>query len=326
MQRREFITLLGNAAAWPLSARAQQPATPVIGFLALLSPETFMPSSAGFFQGLKESGYVEGQNVTIEYRWAHGHFDQLPTLASDLVRHQVNVIAALGTPAAAVAAKAASKTIPIVFVSGDDPVHIGLVDSLNQPGGNLTGVYMLTSALEPKRLELIHELVLKTAIIGVVVDPNSPDTSQQIRELLAAATALGRKIKVFNASNEGEIDAAFAGIVEQRIGAVLIASAPFFLPQRQKFIELAAHHGLPAVYFLRAFSEAGGLMSYGTSLADAYRQAGLYTGRILKGEKPFNLPIQQSVKAELVINMKTAKKLGLTVPLSLLGRADEVIE
>ena len=327
MKRREFITLLGGAAAtWPLTARAQQPALPVVGFLGVLSPETFQLPVAAFHLGLSEGGYVEGQNVAVEYRWAHGHFDQLPALASDLVQRKVTVLAALGTPASAVAAKAATKSIPIVFVSGDDPVRIGLVNSLNRPGGNVTGVYMLTSSLEAKRLELIHELVPNAAVIGVIVDPNSPDTNLQMTELPAAAIALGRQIKIFDAGRESEIDAAFAAIAEQRIGAILVASSPFFLPHRQKFVAFAASHALPAIYFFRAFTDAGGLMSYGTSLADAYRQAGLYIGQILKGEKPSELPVQQSVKVELVINMKTAKALGLKVPNTLIGRADDVIE
>jgi putative tryptophan/tyrosine transport system substrate-binding protein len=325
--RREFICALGIASvAWPLTARAQQTAMPVLGFLGLLSPEAVAAELAAFRLGLSEAGYVEGQNVAIAYRWAHGHFDQLPTLAADLARQQVTVLAALGTPASALAAKAATSTIPIVFITGDDPVRIGLVDSLNRPGGNATGVYMLTSALEPKRLELIHALVPNVPVIGVIVDPNSPDTSLQIKELPAAASALGQQIKIFNAGSEGEIDTAFAAIVEQWIGAILVASSPFFLPQRQKFVALAAAHALPAVYFFRAFADNGGLMSYGTNIAEAFRQGGLYTGRILKGEKPADLPVQQSVTVELVINLRTARELGITVPLSLLGRADEVIE
>lgn len=330
VKRRDFIALIGGVAAAPImpvrSARAQQPAMPVIGFLGLTSPEEFALPAGGFQQGLSESGYVQGRNVAIEYRWAHGRFDQLPALASDLVQQPVTVLAALGTPASAVAAKAATTTIPIVFVSGSDPILAGLVDSLNRPGGNVTGVYMLTVALEPKRLELIHELVPSAAVIGVTVDPNSPDTPLQLKELTAAARTLGQQIKIFNAGSESEIDAAFAAIAEQRIGAIVVTSAPSYLPLRQKFVALAAAHALPAVYYFRPFAEAGGLASYGTSLFDAYRQAGLYAARILKGEKPSDLPVQQSVKVELVINMKTAKTLGLTVPLPLLGRADDVIE
>jgi putative tryptophan/tyrosine transport system substrate-binding protein len=297
---------------------------PLIGYLGLLAPEA--DTLTAFHQGLGEIGYIEGQNVTIEYRWAYGQFDRLPMLASELVGRHVNVIAAVGTPASAFAAKAATTTIPIVFLTGDDPVRIGLVNSLNRPEGNATGVYMLTSSLEPKRLELIRELIPNASVIGVIVDPNSPDTGLQMKELPAAARALGREVKIFDASSEGEIDAAFAAIVEQRIGAVVVTSAPFYLPHRQKFVALAARHAVPVIYFFRAFAEEGGLMSYGTSLTDAYRQVGIYTGRILKGEKPSDLPIEQSVKVELVINMATAKALGLTVPLSLLGRADQVIE
>ncbi|MGC1448120.1 MAG: ABC transporter substrate-binding protein [Xanthobacteraceae bacterium] len=322
--RRKFIVALGSTAVgWPLVARA---AVPVIGYLGLLSPEAVAPELAAFRQGLSETAYVEGQNVAIDYRWAHGQYDQLPALAFDLVRQRVTVLAALGTPASALAAKTATTTIPIVFVTGDDPVRIGLVDSLNRPGGNATGVYMLTSALEPKRLELIHELVPNTTAVGVIVDPSSPDTSLQMKELPAAASALGQQIKIFNARSEAEIDTAFAAIVEQRIGAVLVASSPSFLPRRQRFVALAAAHALPAVYFVRPFADVGGLMSYGTNIVEPFRQVGLYAGRILKGEKPADLPVQQSVKVELVINLKTAKVLGITVPLSLLGRADEVIE
>jgi putative ABC transport system substrate-binding protein len=325
--RRQFIFALGGAAvAAPRAACAQRGAMPVIGFLGLLTPEAFTLPATGYIQGLSQAGYVDGQNVKIEYRWAHGQFDQLPTLAADLVRQQVTVVAALGTPASALAAKSATATIPIVFVTGDDPVHIGLVDSLSRPGANVTGVYMLTDELEPKRLELVHELVPKASVIGLIVDPKSPDSVVQIKELSAAARALSLQIKTFNVSSEDEIDAAFRAMAEQRIGAVLVSSSPSYLPQRQKFVALAASHALPAVYFVRPFAEDGGLMSYGTSLADAYRQAGLYTARLLNGEKPSDLPIQQSVKVELVINMKTAKALGLTVPIPLLGRADQVIE
>jgi putative tryptophan/tyrosine transport system substrate-binding protein len=327
MRRREFITLLGGAAtAWPSAVRAQSPANPVIGFLGLTSPQEFAPLAAAFGQGLGETGFVEGQNVTVEYRWARGEFDQLPALASDLVQQRVSVIAALGTPGSAIAAKRVTTTIPIVFVSGGDPVAMGLVDSLNRPGGNTTGIYMLTVALEPKRLELIQEIVPKSAVIGVIADPKSPDTVEQLRELTKAAAALGRQIKIIDVSNENEIDAAFAAMADQGIGAATVTSSPNYFPWRQRFTMLAAHYSIPTAYYLRGFADAGGLMSYGTSFVDAYRLAGVYTGRILKGNKPADLPIQQSVKVELVINMKTAKTLGLAVPLSLLGRADKVIE
>lgn len=327
MRRREFITLIGGSAAtWPIVARAQQSAMPVIGFLGLTSPEAFAPLTAAFQHGLRETGFAEGQNVAIVYRWAHGQFDLLPALASDLVRQRLKVLAAMGTPASALAAKAATTVIPIVFVTGGDPVGVGLVDSLNRPSGNATGVYMLTVALEPKRLEVINELVPNAGILGVVVDPNSPDTAVEIKELAAAASMLGKQIKTFNVSHEGEISAAFAAMAKQRVAAAMVTSSPIYLPQRQKFTDVAARYAIPTVYFVRDFVEAGGLMSYGTSFADAYRLAGVYAGRILKGDTPGDLPVQQSVKVELVINLKTAKALGMSVPLPLLGRADEVIE
>jgi ABC-type uncharacterized transport system substrate-binding protein len=327
MRRRDFITIFSGAAFfWSLPAQAQQSAMPVIGFLGLTSPEAFAPLTAAFQRGLSETGFAEGQNVAIAYRWAHGQFDLLPALASDLVRQRLNVLAAMGTPASALAAKAATTVIPIVFVTGGDPVGVGLVDSLRRPSGNATGVYMLTVALEPKRLEVINELVPNATILGVVVDPNSPDTAVEIKELLAAAGTLGKQIKTFNVSNDGEISAAFAAMAEQRVAAAMVTSSPIYLPQRQKFTDVAARYAIPTVYFVRDFVEAGGLMSYGTSFADAYRLAGVYAGRILKGDKPGDLPVQQSVKVELVINLKTAKTLGMSVPMPLLGRADEVIE
>ncbi len=327
MRRREFITLIGGSVAtWPLVSRAQQSSMPVIGFLGLTSPEAFAPLTAAFQHGLRETGFAEGQNVAIVYRWAHGQFDQLPALASDLVRQRLSVLAAMGTPASALAAEAATTMIPIVFVTGRDPVGVGLVDSLNRPGGNATGVYMLTVALEPKRLEVINELVPNAAILGVVVDPNSPDTAVEIKELSAAGGTLGKEIKTFNVSNDGEISAAFAAMAGQRVSAAMVTSSPIYLPQRQKFTDAAARYAIPTVYFVRDFVDAGGLISYGTSFADAYRLAGVYAGRILKGDKPGDLPVQQSVKVELVINLKTAKTLGVMVPLPLVGRADEVIE
>ena len=328
MRRREFIRLLGGTTTtWPFAVRAQQPVVPVVGFLGLTSPETFAALTAAFQRGLTETGFVEGQNVVIEYRWANGQFDQLPALAADLVRRPVNVLAALGTPASAVAAKAASSTVPIVFVTGNDPVVGGLVDSFNRPTGNATGIYMLTVALEPKRLQLIHELVPSAAEVGIVIDPHSPDTGTQMKELIAAASTLGLQTKTFNVSGgENEIEAAFAAMADQQIRAVVVTSSPAYLPQSQRFVTLAARSAIPTVYYVRAFAEAGGLMSYGTSFADAYRRAGLYTGRILKGDKVGDLPVEQSVKVELVINLKTANALSLTIPLPLLGRADDVIE
>jgi putative tryptophan/tyrosine transport system substrate-binding protein len=328
MRRRDFISLVGvSAVAWPRAARAQQPAVPVVGFLGLTSPEAFAALTAAFQRGLTETGFVDGQNVVIEYRWANGQFDQLPTLAADLARRPVNVLAALGTPASAAAAKVATSTIPIVFVTGNDPVVGGLVDSINRPTGNATGIYMLTVALEPKRLQLIHELVPSAAVVGIIIDPHSPDTGTQVKELVAAASVLGLQTKIFTVSGgENEIDAAFAAMADQQIRAVIVTSSPTYLPQSQRFVTLAARSAIPTVYYVRAFAEAGGLMSYGTSFADAYRRAGLYTGRILKGDKVGDLPVEQSVKVELVINLKTANALSLTIPLPLLGRADEVIE
>jgi putative tryptophan/tyrosine transport system substrate-binding protein len=326
MRRRQFISLVGGAAAWPVAARGQQPAMPLIGLLGLTSPEAFARELAAFKQGLVEAGYVEGGNATIEYRWARGQFDRLPPLATELVRHGAIVIAAIGTPASALAAKAATSTIPVVFVTGGDPVQMGLVASLNRPGGNATGVYMLTSALEPKRLELLRELVPNAEVIGVLVDPNSPDTEIQLRDLPVAAQSLGQQIRFLRAGNEGDIDAAFATLIKQKIGALVVASSPSYLPLREQIVTLAARHAVPTVYFLRDFATVGGLMSYGTSLVDAYRRAGIYTGRILKGERAADLPVEQSTRVELVINMKTAKDLGLTFPITLLGRADEVIE
>lgn len=324
--RREFIKFVGGAtAAWPLAAGAQQ-SIPAIGFLGFTSPEEFSREVAAFHRGLSEVGYVQGQNVTIEFRWARGEFDHLPSLATELVQRGVTVIAATGTPASALAVKSATTTIPIVFVTGGDPVQLGLVASLNRPGGNATGVYMLTSALEAKRLELLREVVPNASLVGVIVDPNSPDTELQLRDLPVAAHSLGQRIEILRASSDGEIAAAFAALVKQRMGALLLASSPYYLPRREQIVALAARHAVPTIYFFRAFTEAGGLMSYGTDLADAYRQAGVYAGRMLKGEKAADLPIQQSIKVEFVVNLKTAKALGLTFPLPLIGRADEVIE
>ena len=327
MRRREFIGCLGGAAvSWPFAAHAQQQALPVIGYLGLTSPEAFAGLTAAFRRGLGETGFVEGQNVEIKYRWAHGQFDQLPALAVDLVAQRVSVIAALGTPASATAAKAATSTIPIIFVTGGDPVDLGLVKSLNRPAGNATGVYMLTVALEPKRLELIHELVPDAAVIGIIADPNSPDTVEQMKSLSTAASSLGRRLKTMNVSGENDIEPAFAAMAEQRVAAAVVTSSPVYLPQRQKFVALAARYAIPTAYFVRDFADAGGLISYGTSFPDAYRRAGVYIGRILKGDRPADLPVEQSVKVELVVNLKTAKMLGITIPLTLLGRADEVIE
>ena len=326
MNRRAFITLLGGAAAtWPLAARAQQPAMPVIGFLNASSIEGYSQRLRAFRQGLKETGYVEGGNVTIEYRWAEGKKDRLAVLAAELVRRQVNVIAAASTPAGPVA-KAATTTIPIVFVTASDPVAVGLVASMNRPGGNITGVTGMGAELGQKQLELLHELVPTTTVVAALINPISPTAEALSSTLQAAARILGLQLHILNASTEPEIDAAFASFVELRAGALAIAADVFFTTRSKQLAALTLRHAVPAIYQFREFAAAGGLMSYGTSNADAYHQLGVYTGRVLKGEKPADLPVVQSTKVELVLNLKTAKTLGLTVPLTLLGRADEVIE
>jgi ABC-type uncharacterized transport system substrate-binding protein len=325
--RREFIfTLGGAAAAWPFAARAQQPAIPVIGFLNGGSPDLFANLVRAFRQGLKETGYIEGQNVTVEYRWAEGQNDKLPALAADLVRRQVAVIGATTTPAA-LAAKAATTTIPIIFFVAGDPVELGLVASLNRPGGNITGTTTLTLEVGPKRLELLHEMVPTATIIALLVNPTSPNlAAAQVRDLRMAARGLGLQIHVLHASTDRDFDTVFATLGQLRAGGLVISSDSFFFSRSQQLAALAARHAVPAIYPFREDAAAGGLMSYGGSLADSHRLAGAYTGRILKGEKPADLPVQQSTKVELILNVRTAKSLGLTVPFSLLGRADEVIE
>jgi putative ABC transport system substrate-binding protein len=328
MRRRDFITgIAGAAAALPLTARAQQPALPAIGFLSGASSGTYQPFVTAFKEGLKQTDYVEGRNVAIEYHWAKGQFDRLPRLAADLVGHRPTVIMASGN-AAAVAAKTATATIPIVFTSGLDPIQIGLVASFNQPAGNITGVYTLTDEMPIKSLELLHELVPAAAGIGLLLNPTNPNLSESVvvKDVEAAARTLGKQIQVLEASTDAEIDAAFATLARLRVGALVIVADVFYNDRRERIAALALRHALPSIYARREYALAGGLMSYGTSLSDIYRQAGVYVGRVLKGAQPADLPIVQSTKLELVINLKTAKALGLDLPPSFYWRADEVME
>ena len=325
MKRRDFITLLGGAiVALPSAARAQQPTMPVIGFLNSRAPGENPAILAAFLRGLKEAGYVEGQNVTVEYRWADGQYDRLPGLAADLVGRQVAVIISNG-PSARIA-KAATSTIPIVFAVGFDPVTFGLVTSLNRPDGNLTGVSILDVEIGPKRLELLHELIPNEAVMALLVNPTTPAAETIVRAVQAAARDHGLKLHVLHATTDRDFDAVFATVAQLRAGALVIGGDPFFTSRSQQLGELTVTHKVPAIYEFREFAAAGGLISYGTSLGDAYRQVGLYTGRILKGEKVSDLPVQQATKVEMVLNLKTAKALGLNIPNTLIGRADEVIE
>ncbi|HEY4406061.1 MAG TPA: ABC transporter substrate-binding protein [Xanthobacteraceae bacterium] len=327
MRRRDVITLLAvSAVARPLAAPAQQPALPVIGWLNSGSPKEFVEQLAAFRQGLQEAGYRESQNVAIEYRWADGRYDRLPTLAADLVRRQVTVIAATGGSSSALPAKAATTTIPIVFSIGDDPIASGLVASFNRPGGNLTGVTNLNTDLNPKRLELLHELVPAATIVGLLINPTNPTAETVSTALQAASQNLGLQLHVLHASTENEFDKVFTALAQLRAGGLVIGSDLFFNSRSEQLATLTVRHAVPAIHQAREFAMTGGLMSYETNFADMYRAVGHYTGRILKGEKPADLPVQQSTKVALIINLKTAKALGLTVPLPLLARADEVIE
>jgi len=327
LRRREFITLLGGAATavWPFSGRAQQSAMPVIGFLNSGTAEGFVPRVAAYRRGLGETGFQEGKNVAIEFRWANGRYDRLPSMAADLVARQVAVIAAGGPPAAR-AAKAATSTIPVVFTSGDDPVQEGLVASLNRPGGNVTGVYLFLTQLIAKKLGLLHDLLPQVSVIGAILNPGTAGGGVQAKDLEATGRALGLRVQFANAGSDKEIEEGFARLGQQRVGALIVGADPYYVSRRAEIVALAARYAIPTIYELRAFVDAGGLMSYGTDLDDGYRQAGIYAGRILKGEKPADLPVLQSTKFQLIINLKTAKALGLKISDNMLSLADELIE
>ena len=324
MRRREFISLVGGAAAWPLVARAQQ--KPTIGFLNSGSANAYPDRIIAFHQGLRQLGYVEGENVAVDYRWALGEYERLPALAAELVERRVSVLIATGGEPAALAAKSATSTIPIVFAIGGDPIKLGLVASYNRPGGNATGANILAAEMDGKRLGLLHELIPNAARVGLLLNPNFPAYPTQLNELQRAATIIGLQVEVLRANTDGEIDAAFEIASRKRVGALILAASPFFDTRRDKLVALATGHALPTVYHFREFAVAGGLMSYGVSIPHIYRQVGVYAGRILSGESPANLPVQQPTTFELVVNLKTAKILGIEVPPTLLARADEVIE
>jgi ABC-type uncharacterized transport system substrate-binding protein len=327
MQRRKFITLLGcTVATWPLAARAQQPAMPVIGFMSGRSPEDSKHLVAAFRQGLSEAGFVEGQNIVIEYRWGLGQYDRMPALAADLVERRVAVLVGVGGDISALAAKQATSTIPIVFGTGSDPIKAGMVESLARPGGNATGYSLLTNQMEPKRLNMLHDLVPGAAVIGVLLNPNFPPAARQLQDLEEAARTIDQRLFVSKASNDVELNAAFTSLIQQRVGALLVAADPYFDTRRDQIIAFANQNRLPAIYQFREYAVAGGLISYGPSITDLYRQAGIYAGRILKGARPADLPVVQPTKFDFVINLKTANAMGFTVPQGLVNAADEVIE
>jgi putative tryptophan/tyrosine transport system substrate-binding protein len=326
MRRREFIAGLGSAAVWQSAARSQQPAMRVVGFLGAPAAAPYAPFASAVRQGLRESGFVEGQNLTIEYRWAEGHYDRLPALATDLVRQRVAVIIPIGGAPATIAARAATSTIPIVFNMTADPVALGVVASLNRPGGNVTGVAIMGVELEPKRLELLREITLVPSLIGLLINPSNPQARGQLREFEGAAGRIGQQVLVARASTEDDVRAAFANLAEQKVGALLLGQDPFFASQPQLLVAMAEHYRIPTMSPWREHTTLGTLMSYGANLADAYRQTGAHAARVLRGDKPADLPVQEATKFDLVINMNTAKALGLTVPNALLVSADEVIE
>ena len=326
MRRREFISLLGTAAAWPLAARAQQPLMPLIGFLSSRSPGESSGIVAAFRQGLRETGFIEGQNLSIAFRWEEGHYDKLPALASELVGLPVTLLFAAGGPPSAFAAKGATSTIPVVFSAASDPVEIGLVPSLNRPGGNVTGMGIFSASLGAKRLELMKELMPNAGVIGYLLNPTHQKTEIETKSVLAAARALGSDVRILNAKSESELETVFAGLQGMHVRALVVSGEPFFDSQRERIVGLAARYAVAAIYAWREYVLAGGLMSYGTDLPESYRQAAIYAGRILKGENPANLPVVQPTKFNMAVNAKTAKSLGIEVPPRLLGLADEVIE